>query len=83
MQDWFQEYQDGECITITEHGDVYDCGKLILDFDDYRDREYFDVFRWLRMYMRSRKWWPNIFIGNDHGNVTLVDHYGKEVAGWV
>jgi hypothetical protein len=36
-----------------------------------------------KSWMDKEGYWPNIFFVNDHGNVTLVDHEGKEVRSWV
>lgn len=41
------------------------------------------ALRSIRMEMDRQQFWPAIYHLNDHGNVTLLSHTGREIVAWV
>lgn len=33
--------------------------------------------------MEAHQYWPDIYLVNDHGNVTLLNYKGEHLQGWV
>jgi hypothetical protein len=73
------DLESGECGLIKDYDGVYFCGRKLADEPIDRD----DAIKLLHEEMEKAGFYPNIYALNDHGNVTLVDGEGKEVAAWV
>jgi hypothetical protein len=41
------------------------------------------ALRAIRMEMDRQQFWPAIYHVNNHGNVALLSHTGREIAAWV
>jgi hypothetical protein len=70
-----------ESIAIDNKGDRYQAyymRRLIAQGED-RDALFLSIRRWCE----KEHYWPDIYYVNDHGNVTLYDDKGNDVASWV
>lgn len=79
-QDMLAELESGDCAVIQCDGfrtTVTFCRKELPVGEDE------DAFAALAAEMERRKYWPNIYHINDHGNVTLCDKDGNHIKGWV
>jgi len=84
------DLESGECVTINHKDEVFFCGRqLHIPHNVNRitgetwppdDRKRFAV---INAAMEEAGYWPNIYSVNDHGNVSLLDNKGREVAAWV
>ena len=78
----WQDDKDSEYVQINDDGSaVYVVhGSTMEDIADAEDE---DVFGTISAWMNRKKFWPNIWSVNDHGNVTLHDKNGNDLGGLV
>lgn len=65
-----------DCITIDKNDKVFFCGKPLRVNQE-------TLFADIEREMSRQSYFPNIYKINDHGNVSLLDSKGNEIASWV
>ena len=77
----WEDDRDGEYVQIDDDGDaVYVAhGKAM----EHIPKASGDTFADIRAWMDKKRFWPNIWSVNDHGNVTLHGPDGQDLGGLV
>jgi hypothetical protein len=81
-----EELENNAVIQETRGGyELVIDGKLIEKFTSKKhDSPLEAAFRYARLWMNKHKYWPNLYLVNERGNVDLIDHQtGKIIRGWV
>lgn len=79
-RDMEAELESGDCAVVqctSSRTTTIFCGKELHVGEDE------SAFTVIAAEMEGRKYWPNIYHINDHGNVSLCDKDGKRIKSWV
>ena len=75
-------YVIGDTGPLGSLTGVSRAGKFMGDFNSMTE-----AVRWIYKDMNAKKYWPNVFYVNDHGNVELLRIYKngryRYIEGWV
>ena len=67
-----------ESVTITDDGEVIYAGELLGDFETLED-----AYAAISAKSTAEGYFPDVYLINERGNITLVDALGNEVQSWV
>jgi hypothetical protein len=79
VQTWKDDSSSGEYVSVNDKGDAYYQGELIVSADDGMNPDWKGIHTWAN----NNNYWPNVWVGNDHGNVDLYTINGKHLGGLV
>jgi len=65
VEHWQNSEED---IKIQDDGNAYYTGKLIVKALEGENPDFVGIAKW----METKKYWPNVWMINDHGNVNLL-----------